>query len=399
MKYNFDEEVNRKGTNSVKWDNLKNIFGRDDIIPLWVADTDFKAPIEVIEGIKKRADHGVFGYTFRGSSYNESVKNWLKRRHQWEIEREWITFSPGIVPALSTCVNTFTNPGDKVIIQSPIYPPFRSVVEGNGRKIIDNELTFKNNRYCMDLENLKRQIFKSNGEFDYKVKMLILCSPHNPTGRVWGKNELLELGKICYENNIIIVSDEIHSDIVYKNHKHIPIASLSEELKNSTITCISPSKSFSLAGLASSAIIIPNKKLLNLFNASLDTSHIAGGNIFGNIALEEAYNNGDDYLDELILYLEDNLNYCIDYFNEKIPQIKPLRPESTYLVWLDCSKLGLEDKELMNFFINKAKVGVNPGSSFSKKYKDFVRLNIGCTKKTLKEALYRIEKAVKEVIR
>ncbi|MDW2003766.1 aminotransferase class I/II-fold pyridoxal phosphate-dependent enzyme, partial [Vibrio sp. 2304] len=174
---------------------------------------------------------------------------------------------------------------------------------------------------------------------------------------------------------IIIVSDEIHSDIVYKNHKHIPIASLSEELKNSTITCISPSKSFSLAGLASSAIIIPNKKLLNLFNASLDTAHIAGGNIFGNIALEEAYNNGDDYLDELILYLEDNLNYCIDYFNEKIPQIKPLRPESTYLVWLDCSKLGLEDKELMNFFINKAKVGVNPGSSFSKKYKDFVRLN------------------------
>ncbi|MDG2830262.1 aminotransferase class I/II-fold pyridoxal phosphate-dependent enzyme, partial [Vibrio parahaemolyticus] len=167
--------------------------------------------------------------------YNESVKNWLKRRHQWEIEREWITFSPGIVPALSTCVNTFTNPGDKVIIQSPIYPPFRSVVEGNGRKIIDNELTFKNNRYCMDLENLKRQIFKSNGEFDYKVKMLILCSPHNPTGRVWEKNELLELGKICYENNIIIVSDEIHSDIVYKNHKHIPIASLSEELKNSTI--------------------------------------------------------------------------------------------------------------------------------------------------------------------
>jgi len=399
MKYNFDEEVNRKGTNSVKWDNLKNIFGRDDIIPLWVADTDFKAPIEVIEGIKKRADHGVFGYTFRGSSYNESVKNWLKRRHQWEIEREWITFSPGIVPALSTCVNTFTNPGDKVIIQSPIYPPFRSVVEGNGRKIIDNELTFKNNRYCMDLENLKIQIFKSNGEFDYKVKMLILCSPHNPTGRVWEKNELLELGKICYENNIIIVSDEIHSDIVYKNHKHIPIASLSEELKNSTITCISPSKSFSLAGLASSAIIIPNKKLLNLFNASLDTAHIAGGNIFGNIALEEAYNNGDDYLDELILYLEDNLNYCIDYFNEKIPQIKPLRPESTYLVWLDCSKLGLEDKELMNFFINKAKVGVNPGSSFSKKYKDFVRLNIGCTKKTLKEALYRIEKAVKEVIR
>ncbi|MBC7088535.1 MAG: pyridoxal phosphate-dependent aminotransferase [Tissierellales bacterium] len=399
MKYNFDEEVNRKGTNSVKWDNLKNIFGRDDIIPLWVADTDFKAPIEVIEGIKKRADHGVFGYTFRGSSYNESVKNWLKRRHQWEIEREWITFSPGIVPALSTCVNTFTNPGDKVIIQSPIYPPFRSVVEGNGRKIIDNELAFKNNRYCMDLENLKRQIFKSNGEFDYKVKMLILCSPHNPTGRVWEKNELLELGKICYENNIIIVSDEIHSDIVYKNHKHIPIASLSEELKNSTITCISPSKSFSLAGLASSAIIIPNKKLLNLFNASLDTAHIAGGNIFGNIALEEAYNNGDDYLDELILYLEDNLNYCIDYFNEKIPQIKPLRPESTYLVWLDCSKLGLEDKELMNFFINKAKVGVNPGSSFSKKYKDFVRLNIGCTKKTLKEALYRIEKAVKEVIR
>ncbi|TJX66464.1 putative C-S lyase [Soehngenia saccharolytica] len=398
MKYNFDEEVNRLGTNSVKWDNCKQIFGRDDIIPMWVADTDFKAPGEVIEGIKKRADHGIFGYTYRADSFNQSIKSWLKKRHGWEIDKEWITFSPGIVPALSLCVNTFTNPGDKVIIQTPIYPPFRSVVEGNGRTIIDNELSYEGNSYHMDLDNLKRQITDHNGEFDYRVKMILLCSPHNPTGRVWRIEELIELGKICTEHNIIIVSDEIHSDIVYKNHRHIPIASLSEELANSTITCISPSKSFSLAGLATSAIIIPNKKMRSLFNNALETSHIGGGNIFGNIALEEAYNNGEEWLDELLIYLEGNLDYTINYFNEKIPQIKPIRSEGTYLVWLDCSKLGLKGSELMNFFTNKARVGVNPGNNFSRKNTDFVRLNIGCTKKTLNEALKRIEKAVKEMI-
>jgi len=397
MEYNFDEDVNRKGTNSVKWDNCKEVFKRDDIIPMWVADTDFKAPKEVIESIKKRAEHGVFGYTYRGSSFKESVINWLKRRHNWEVDKEWITFSPGIVPALNLCVNTFTNPGDKVIIQTPIYPPFRSVVEGNGRIIVNNELSLKDNHYYMDLESLKKQITDSDGEFDHRVKMLLLCSPHNPTGRVWTKEELIELGEICAQNDIIIVSDEIHSDIVYKNHKHIPIASLSEELAKITISCISPSKSFSLAGLASSAIIIPDKKKRSLFNNALEISHIGGGNIFGNIAIEEAYKNGETYLDELILYLEENLNYCIDFFSKEIPQIKPIRPEGTYLVWLDCSKLGLKGKDLMEFFTDKARVGVNPGSNFSIKYSDFVRLNIGCTRKTLTEGLERIKKAVEEM--
>lgn len=395
MNYDFDEVIDRRGTNSSKWDDCKDVFGRDDIVPMWVADTDFKAPIEVIEAMRKRLEHGIYGYTYRGQSYNETVVDWVKKRHGWDIDSEWITFSPGIVPALSMCVNTFTRPGDKVVIQSPIYPPFQSVVEANGRIKVDNELILKDNHYHMDLDKLREQIcIQDSGEFDNRVKMFLLCNPHNPTGRSWSKEELLELGRICVENNILIVSDEIHSDIIYSGHKHIPIASLSEELAQCTVTCISPSKTFSLAGLSTSAIIIPNKRIRSMFNNTLETLHIDGGNIFGSIALEVAYRNGEEWLEELLVYLEDNLNFLMKYFEEKIPQIVPIRPEATYLVWLDCSGLGLEGEQLMDFFANEAKVGVNLGSNFSRRCGSFVRLNIGCPRSTLKEGLKRIEEAV-----
>lgn len=406
MKNDFSTIINRKGTNSSKWDNCKDIFGRDDIIPMWVADLDFKAPKEVISAMEEKLKHGIYGYTYRPESFYDSIVDWVKRRHNWDIKSEWITFTPGVVPAISIGIQTFTQPGDKVIIQPPIYPPFYSTVKNSGRITIENKLNNINGQYHMDIDKLKEQIkaadisftnntYGVNNNFDDKVKMFLLCNPHNPTGRVWTKEELLNLGKICTENNILIVSDEIHSDIIYSGNKHIPVASLSKELEQSTITCIAPSKTFSLAGLSTSVAIIPNDKIRNMFNNTLETLHIGGGNIFGSVALEAAYSYGEEWLDELLVYLEENRNFLIKFFEERIPKIKPIHSQSTYLVWLDCSELGLEGRELMDFFVNEAKVGVNPGKAFGQNYGNFVRLNIGCPRKTLEEGLKRIETALK----
>ncbi len=406
MKNNFDKVIDRKGTNCTKWDRCKKVFGKDDLLPMWIADMDFEAPKEVIDAMKKRLEHGIFGYTYRPDSFNKSITNWMKTRHQWDIKEDWITFTPGIVPAISIAINTFTNPGDKVIMQTPIYPPFQSVVEKSGRIKINNELMIIDGRYYMDIDKLEEQIKLSdsgfsnntsnkNKGFDDKVKLLLFCNPHNPSGSVWTKEELLRIGDICLKNNILIVSDEIHSDIIYKGHKHIPIASLSKELEQNTITCIAPSKTFSLAGLSSSAIIIPNEKLRKMFNNTVETLDIDGGNIFGSIALEAAYNCGEKWLEELLVYLEGNLDYLMKYFEDRIPGIKPVRPEATYLIWLDCSRLGLEGRNLVDFFVNEAKVGVNPGFKFGENGKNFVRLNFGCPRSTLEEGLRRIEEAVK----
>lgn len=406
MDYNFDKIVNRKNTNSFKWDKLAARFGRDDIIPMWIADMEFETPIEVSKTIKERANHGVYGYTFRSEGYHDAIKNWVKKRHDWDIDSKWITFSPGIVPALSMCVNTFTKPGDKIITQTPVYPPFYSVIKQNGRIMIENELKFNNGRYTIDFEdllckiNLKRNYFTSNlmnneFKFDPSIKMLFLCNPHNPSGRVWTKDELLRIGEICLKNNILIASDDIHCDIVYKNNKYLPIASLSKELENISITCISPGKTFSLTGMATSAIIIPNEKLREEYNKTLETLELDGGNIFGALATEAAYKYGEKWLEELLKYLEDNLNFAVNYFETNIPQIKPVRPQGTYLLWLDCSDLGLKGIDLSDFFVNQAKIAVNPGASFGKNSKEFVRMNIACSRKVLEKALYQIEEAVK----
>lgn len=405
MRIDFDKVIDRKGTNCLKWDKSKQIFGRDDILPMWVADTDFKAPDQVINAMKKRLDHGIFGYTYRSESYKQSIVDWMWKRHGWEIKSEWITFSPGIVPALSMCIRTLTQPGEKVVIQSPIYPPFSSVIQSSGRIIVDNGLKYENGKYFIDFEDLNNKMllkkinYTSNtvtdkSDIDSKIKMLLLCNPHNPGGRVWTKSELLRIGKVCTDNNIIIVSDEIHSDIIYSNHKHIPIASLTKELEQNTITCISPSKTFSLAGLSTSAIIIPNEKLRNSYNNILESLELDGGNIFGAVALEAAYNHGEKWLEEFLAYVEVNLNYLMNFFKERIPSIKPVKPEATYLVWLDCTELELEGRELMDFFVNEAKVGLNPGTRFGLSGNHFVRMNIGCSRSLLEEGLIRIEAAV-----
>lgn len=387
MKYDFDKVIERRGTDSTKWEYMPDTPNSNEVLPMWVADMDFMVPKPVIEALKKRVEHGIYGYTSRSSSYWEAISGWFKRRHGWEINKDWITHSPGVLPAILISINTFTNPGDKIILQSPVYPPFHTVVENNGRKLVYNQLKEQNGLYKIDFEDLENKI-------DNQVKMMIFCSPHNPGGRVWNEEELLRLGEICLKHKILIISDEIHCDLILKDYKHIPIASLSDELTQNSITCISASKTFNFGGLATSANIIPNSQIRNLFNHTLENMELDTGNLFGMAALEAAFRYGDEWLEQLLRYVEDNLNYLVRYLKDRIPQIKPMVPQGTYLVWLDCKELKLNPSELMDFMINKAKVRLNDGFTFGPGGEGFLRMNIACPRSTLEEGLSRIEKAV-----
>lgn len=387
-KYDFDKIINRKGTNSVKYDILKKFFGKEDILPMWVADMDFETPDFVMDALKERLEHPVLGYTIRGNEFFESIINWNLRRHQWEIEKKSIVFSPGIVPALSMLVMGLTNPDDKIIVQPPVYFPFFSAIEKNERVKIENPLKLYEGRLNIDFEDLKIKAKEAN--------MLMLCNPHNPGGSVWTKEELLKIGEICIENDLLILSDEIHSDLVFKPNKHIPIASLSKEIANRTITCMAPSKTFNLAGLSTSYVVIENEELRKKFVEFIDEKvHVGLGNIFGNIALETAYNNGDAWLEQLLDYVGNNIDFAMDYFEKNIPQIKPIKPEATYMLWLDCSKLGLNNEELKKFFIEKVGLGLNDGPVFGTEGEGFQRMNLACPRAVVEEGLLRIRKTIK----
>jgi Bifunctional PLP-dependent enzyme with beta-cystathionase and maltose regulon repressor activities len=389
MANDFDVVVNRRGTNSEKWDNTEQLFGSNDVLPMWVADMDFLSPVPVIEAVRKRAEHGVYGYTFRPDSLYESIINWVKTRHGWDIKREWISFTPGVVPAINLAVMAFTNPGDGIIIQTPVYHPFFDAVEKNGRRLVENRLKVENGRYVMDVDSLERSI-------DSSVKMLILCSPHNPVGRVWEREEFKRVGEICLKNNIIIVSDEIHSDIVYGNSKHIPAASVSDELGDITITCMAPSKTFNIAGLSSSFVVIPNKKLRDGFESMAGRIGMESGNLFGITAMEAAYSEGRDWLDGLLKYLEGNANYVVDYLEERIPKIRVIKPQATYLAWLDFREYNLTQKDL-NGLLCKSGVGLSSGTAFGRAGEGFMRLNFGCPRPILEEGMKRIESAAASI--
>ncbi|MGG4266919.1 MalY/PatB family protein [Peribacillus simplex] len=387
MKYNFDQEIRRLNTDCEKWDNIENQFGVKDVIPMWVADMDFQSPQPIIEALKQRVEHGVYGYTLRPDSYMESIVSWLKRRHRWSIEKEWITHSPGVIPALSLAIKSFTQTGDKIIIQPPVYHHFARVIQANGREVVNNPLKLENGHYSIDFADLEAKI-------DSTVKMLILCSPHNPIGRVWSKEELTRLGQICMKHNILVVADEIHCDFVYKTHTHIPFASISEEFANHSLTCIAPSKTFNLMGVQTSSIIIPNQQLHDRYDRELNTLSIGSPNIFGVVALEAAYRHGEEWLDQLLEYLQGNLEFTLNYFSKNIPQIKVIQPEGTYLVWLDCRELGFSVKELDEFMLLNARVAMNEGLIFGMEGEGFMRLNIACPRSMLKNALGGIEKAI-----
>lgn len=387
MKYNFDEVIDRTNNYSAKWMEMGSKFGKSDILPMWVADMDFKSPEPVINSITKRAEQGIYGYTTRPESYFDSIVDWMEKRHNWKPDRNLLIHSPGVVFSISLIVQEFTEPGDKIIVQPPVYYPFFSVIEKNNRAIIHNPLKIENGKYVMDFEDLERKI-------DEKVKMLILCSPHNPVGRVWSREELIILGEICKANNIRIVSDEIHADIVYKGCKHIPFASLCDKYTQNLITCIAPSKTFNLAGLQSSIVAFSNKRDYFRFHYLLDTLDIKRNSCFNVVATEMAYRFGEEWLNQLLEYLEGNLNFLLEYLKEKIPKIKAYKPEGTFLVWLDFRELGMNKDKLSEFMIKTAKVALDDGYWFGKEGEGFMRINIACPREILKEGLKRIEEAI-----
>ncbi|ODG90967.1 MULTISPECIES: PatB family C-S lyase [Bacillaceae] len=388
MNFNFNEEHNRKNTNSTKWDSVDRVFGCTDVLPLWVADMDFACAPGIIEAITKRAQHPIYGYGHIPEEFFESAMNWASKRYNTSIQREWLTNIPGVVPALNLAIDAFTKPGDEIIIQPPVYFPFFSTIKNNGRTIVENSLIEEDGYYYMDLEDLENKITS-------KTKMIILCSPANPVGRVWTKEELLGLFEICKKNKIVVIADEIHADLVYEKGSHIPFYSLSEDAANMSITFMSPSKTFNIAGLFSSLAVIPNQDLFTEFSHAIARSSLENLNIFGIEAVIAAYNEGEKWLDELLIYLKGNAEFIHNYLKTNIPEVKMRVTEATYLGWLDFRGLGLRGDQLNEFMINDAKLGLNEGRGFGINGDGFMRLNYACTRKTLEEAMKRLEKAVK----
>ena len=390
MKYDFDKIVDRTGTESLKWVYPRKVLKVEDAIPMWVADMDFEAPPAVVEAIRNRAAHGIYGYPLVPPSFWQAAIDWLKRRHGWEVQKPWMALTPGIVPALNYCVRAFTKPGDGVIIQTPVYHPFYYAIENNGRRVVRNPLRFDGRRYTMDLEDLRTKI-------DAPGRMLILCSPHNPSGRVWTQEELETLGRISVERDLLVVADEIHHDLIYSGHRHQVFAALSPELAQQTITCIAPSKTFNTAGLSTAAVVAPNPDLHKKFEDEAERSGFDLGNALGIVAFEAAYAHGGDWLDELLPYLEANIDFLEKFLAERLPKVRLVRPEGTYLALLDCRGLGLEPASLNDFFLKKARVYFSDGAIFGEEAAGFVRINFGCPRALLVEALERIERAVKEL--
>ncbi|MWC26833.1 putative C-S lyase [Paenibacillus sp. MMS18-CY102] len=390
MKYDFDKVINRYGTASYKWDQSEKLFGRADLLPLWVADMDFEPPHEVVEAIKERANQGIYGYTIRTKGYHEAVEGWLERRHGWKIQHDWISSSPGVVPALSLVVQAFTKPGDGVILQSPVYYPFYDVIRMNDRVVVDNPLVLKDGRYEMDFGLLEQQAAAG-------AKLLLLCTPHNPGGRVWTREELERVAEICIKHDVLVIADEIHHDLVFSGHKHTPFATLSEEIAQQTITCIATSKTFNLAGLQAATVIIPNDRIRNKYNHLLKTLSIHMESYFGLTAVESAYNHGDEWLDQLIPYLEENVNVVLSFVQDRLPQIKAMKPDGTYMVWLDCRAISEDPQELKKLMFEKAGVAFSEGSVFGKQGAGYLRINVACPRSILAEALERFAEAVQAV--
>ena len=389
MKYNFDEVIDRKNTDSMKWSAsyLERHFGSADCVPLWVADMDFRTAQPVIDAVTERAGHGIYGYALAGDEFYEAVIKWQKRRNGWEVKKEWIVFSPGVVPALWHIVRTFCSPGEKVILQSPVYYPFYKVIEDNGCQVINNRLINNGGRYEMNFDELEKQAA------DGSVKMMILCSPHNPVGRVWTKEELRRVSEICFANDVLLVSDEIHSDLVFRPNVHTPAASLSEELMMNTITCMAPSKTFNLAGVQVSDVIVPDRRLRRKLAGSLKSAGVMP-NVFGLAAQTAAYNEGEEWLEQLLEYLAGNLDFMENFITSELPEVKFRRPEGTYLAWLDFSGYGFTTEELQNRMKNKAGVALDDGYIFGDGGEPCQRINFACPRSVLIKAMERLRKGV-----
>ncbi|WP_434752654.1 MalY/PatB family protein [Paenibacillus amylolyticus] len=386
----FDTPIARSSTGSEKWDGLEQIFGVADALPMWVADMDFAAPPSVIEALQSRMGHGIFGYTLRTEAYHAAVTDWMQRRHNWKINADWIVFTPGIVPALSIAVQQFTSPGDAVVIQTPVYPPFYNVVKDQGRELITNPLIEKQGQYSMDLEQLETSLQTG------KVKMLILCSPHNPVGRVWSREELEGLASLCLKYNVLIVSDEIHADLVYERGAHTPLSLISEAIADHSIICTAPSKTFNIPGLCTSNIIIPNAELRAHFAQGVTTMGLSSISTMGAVATEAAYNGGENWLDQCLAYIRDNMEYVQQFIADHLPGIQVHLPEATYLLWVDFRGLGLTHAQLSKKLLHEAGLAFNDGVVFGEESAGFMRINVACPRSTVEEAMRRLLVLVKK---
>jgi len=365
VKYDFDHVMAERSTDSLKWGKVERMFGDKDVLPMWIADMDFPVAKPITEALKRRIECEVYGYTFPGSSLIEAVVDKMQRKYDWKIEPEWVVFTPGVTPALHAAVKAFTCLGDDVIVQEPVYYPFFPAIGNNGCHIANNQLRLINGHYEIDFDELESKFSPKAGMMPSasRARMMILCSPHNPVGRVWTREELIRMGEIILRNNAVMVSDEIHCELLFRGSTHIPFASISREFEQSSVICMAPSKTFNLAGLHASSIIIPNDELRNKF-AEAGDGIMSSVNILGLTAMEAAYRNGDEWLEQLLSYIQGNLEFLMQYLKEKIPKIGVIKPEGTYLIWLDCRALGLSPMGLRAFMREKARVGIDDGFLF-----------------------------------
>ncbi len=387
MSYKFDAVIDRSNNFAAKWSEMDKKYGTNDLLPMWIADMDFKTAPCIIDALRDRLEQGIYGYTTRPASYNESIASWIDRRYGWKINPQWLIFSPGVIPTISILIQEMTKENDKIMIQEPVYSPFNSVVKQNKRELVISPLIkLEDGNYVMDYEDIESKI--------KDVKVFILCNPHNPVGRVWTKEELKKLGDICIRHNVLVISDEIHSDIIFKNHKHIPFGSISEEFAQNSITCMAPTKTFNIAGLQTSQVILPNEEHYQILDNAFIRLDIRRNNAFSLVATEAGYNHGEDWLNEYLKYIEENMDFAINYINENIPSLKVRKPEGTYLLWVDFSETGLSDEEVAKALIDKGKVALNSGESFGTGGKGYQRINLACPRVMVEDGLSRIKKAI-----
>ena len=389
--FDFDSIIPRKGTDSFKWDALDAVFGSGDVLPLWVADMDFAAPESVTTKMMERARHPIYGYTTQSPSLIQSIVEWVKRRHGWEIEKEWIVPAPGVVPSIVLSILALSEPGEGVIIQTPVYPPFFATIQDNSRKVVENPLISRDGHYEIDFVDLEQKLA------DPQNKLLLFCSPHNPVGRVWSREELSKVYALCQKYRVDVLSDEIHADLVFKGHRHTALASLGEPVCKESVTFMAASKTFNVAGLNFSFMIVPCAQRRALIDKCFAKLHISRENLFGALATETAYREGEEWLDALLDYLEANVDFLIGFVEQRVPGIKVVKPEGTYLAWLDFRAYFTCARDLQYFLVHKAKVGLNSGIAFGRQGEGFARLNFATQQSGLLEALRRIEVAIAEV--
>ncbi|MEG1005214.1 MAG: PatB family C-S lyase [Bacteroides sp.] len=388
MNYNFDEIIDRRGTDSVKWDAVGERFGRNDLLPLWVADMDFRTPPFIIEALRKRMEHEVLGYTFTSEAWYTSIIAWLQKRYGWTIQREMLTFMPGIVRGLAFALHCFTRPGDKVMVMPPVYHPFFLVTQKNKREVVYSPLVLRDGQYEIDFDRFKADL--------QGCKLLILSNPHNPGGRVWTPEELAMIAELCAESGTLVISDEIHADLTLPPYKHTTYALVSEKARQNSLIFMSPSKAFNMPGLASSYCVIENEALRHQFQAYMEASELSEGHLFAYLSVAEAYSNGTEWLDQALAYIQGNIDFTDTYLRTHIPGIRVIRPQASYLVFLDCRELGLSQEKLVDLFVNGAHLALNNGTTFGKEGEGFMRLNVACPRSVLEKALNQLQNAINQ---